>query len=373
MDQKPKTKILICGILPPPYFGHSMMYHMLMQSEFVRAYDVVFLNMQFWTYEQHKKVTLGKLFKLVKYFFCYMGLLIRERPQYILYNMSFYKMPFLKDYAFCLTGKLLGGRIVLHDMGRYLQELYGSSSFICRAFIRHLLKMTSASIVLGENARLVYEGRMDTKRVVVVPGSVEDSAGVQIQASRSEDKTEVLYFSFLSASKGVFTALEAVPQVVLKNPNVVFTFAGPVESEAVRAEINRFIEEHKLQSHIRLTGYVGDSEERTRLFRHSDIFIFPTQRDVFGLVILHAMAEGRPVVASREGGVPEIVEDGRNGFLFAKGKADELAERILALAADRGLRQRIGEENRRKYLDAYSPERYGRRMIEAFETIEKFS
>src|SRR3989338_247724 len=111
-----KDKILICGILPPPFFGHSMMYKMLMESEFVRAHDVVFLNMSFWSYEKHKKITIDKIFKMAQYLARYAWLLIRHRPRYVLFNMSFDKMPFLKDYLFCLTGRIFGARIVLHDM-----------------------------------------------------------------------------------------------------------------------------------------------------------------------------------------------------------------------------------------------------------------
>ena len=61
-----KEKILICGILPPPYFGHSAMYKILMESSFVGAFDITFLDMKFWTYAQHKKISLVKLLKLVK-------------------------------------------------------------------------------------------------------------------------------------------------------------------------------------------------------------------------------------------------------------------------------------------------------------------
>ena len=99
-----KIKILICGILPPPHFGHSMVYKMLMASSFPAAFDTQFLNMQFWTYGTHKKVTMGKIFKMVKYYTMYFGILIFWRPRYILYNSSFYRMPYLKDLLFCSTG-----------------------------------------------------------------------------------------------------------------------------------------------------------------------------------------------------------------------------------------------------------------------------
>ena len=82
------------------FFGHSAMYKILMESAFVEAFEITFLDMRFWSYEKHKKVTLSKLLKLIKYFFQYVYLILRRRPRYVLYNMSFDKMPFLKDVLF---------------------------------------------------------------------------------------------------------------------------------------------------------------------------------------------------------------------------------------------------------------------------------
>src|SRR3989338_1718750 len=171
---KSKIKILICGILPPPFFGHSAMYKILMESTFVKVCDITFLNMRFWSYDRHKKITLFKLLKLVKYFLQYLYLILRKRPQYVLYNMSFDKMPFLKDYLFCATGNVLGCRMVLHDMGQYLPELYNSSGRVLRVLIKHLLRITYAIIVMGEKVRQEYASFFDPQRIAVVPGVVED-------------------------------------------------------------------------------------------------------------------------------------------------------------------------------------------------------
>src|SRR4051812_34307424 len=96
-----KPRILICGILPPPNFGHSMMYQILMESSFARDCDIIFFEMKFWSYAKHKRITIDKLVKMVGYWIKFVALIISRRPRYILFNMSFDKMPFLKDYLFC--------------------------------------------------------------------------------------------------------------------------------------------------------------------------------------------------------------------------------------------------------------------------------
>jgi len=365
-----KTKILICGILPPPNFGHSMMYKALMESAFVAEFDVIFFNMKFWSYEQHKKVTAAKLLKFIQYYFQFIGLILMHRPKYVLYAMSFDKMPFPKDFVFCMTGKLLGRRIIVHDMGQYIRELYEALGGFQKKMLKFMMARVTASIVLGEVTRKVYEGFMDVNRVYAVPGAVADSrniVGAGSKPARLEDQIEILYFSFLQRSKGVFTALKAMRQVVAALPSVHFTFAGPVESDRFLTEITTYIQANDLERHFTYVGYVGEEEKRTEYFRNCDIYIFPTLRDVFGLVLLHAMAEGRPIVASEEGAIPEIVDDGQTGFLFSKGDDKALAEKILFLIKDPNLRLAMGEKGRQKFEKMYMYEVYAKRMIEVFK------
>ncbi len=366
-----KTKILICGTLPPPNFGHSMLYKALLESRFSLEFDVVFFNMKFWSYQQHKKVTLVKIFKFIAYYFEFIGLILLRRPQYVLYAMSFDKMPFLKDFIFCMTARVLGRKVILHDMGQYLRELYDSSTRFCQLLIRFMLKQMTASIVLGQVTRKVYEGFMDMSRVYAVAGAVADSANLfpLIKREHPSEKVRVLFFSFLQKSKGVWVALEAIAQVIAQNPNVHFIFAGPAESEEFIVQMKEFIRKNNLEQHFEYVGYVGDEEKRTQYFRQADIFIFPTLRDVFGLVLLHAMAESCPVVASAEGAVPEIVSEGETGFLFSKADHCALAEKILLLAKNREMRVIMGKNGRLKYERIYTLEAYAARMTDVLKKV----
>ena len=349
-----KIKVLICGVLPPPNFGHSIMYKVLLGSSFVRDCDVIFWDMKhpLWCW------------------FGYVGAVLTRRPRYVLFDTSFNKKVFLRDYFFCLTGALLGCRIVLHDMGQYLPETYASAGLLLRGLIKHLLRMACAVIVISARARRIYAPFFDSEKVFVVAGSVEDTAGMAVAPMGKEKELEVLYFSFLSASKGLWTALKAAAVVARASPQVHFTFGGGLESPQLEKQMQDFIREQGLQKHVTCVGYVGDAAQRTAYYRRSDVFIFPTHRDSFGLVLLHAMAERVPVIASIEGTTPEIVEDGVEGFLVPKGDAEQLAQKILFLAHDAQLRRQMGEAGRKKYLGHYLPQVYGRRMTEVFGQIE---
>jgi glycosyltransferase involved in cell wall biosynthesis len=367
--QKPseKIKILICGILPPPNFGHSMVYKMLMASSFPGAFETKFLNMQFWTYGAHKKVTIEKLFKMVKYYMIFCWTLVFWRPKYVLYNSSFYRMPFLKDLLFCSTGIMLGNKIVFHDLGQYVRELDESLSGFEKLALRWMLRNMGGSIIMGEKVRQEYDGLADPGKLFVVPGTAEDSKEIKVDALKNPKQTNVLYFSHMSRLKGVYIAFEAMSRVLKEQADIVVTFGGPMEDQEVKSRLEEL--QKNYPSRVHYSGYVEDAVERTKIFRQADIFIFPTLRDVFGLVLLHAMAEGLPIVASREGTVPEIVPDGTNALLVEKGDAKALADKILLLADDLHLREKMGRANRRRFEETYTLGKYGENMIKVFRQL----
>jgi len=115
-------------------------------------------------------------------------------------------------------------------------------------------------------------------------------------------------------------------------------------------------------SNVTFTGFVENVGDYLAAF---DVFVLPSNREGIGSVLLDAMDRALPVVASRVGGVPDIVHDGENGILIDAGRPDQLRDGILALRADPDRRRLLGENGRevaknyttgvmaRKYLDIY--------------------
>jgi len=86
--------------------------------------------------------------------------------------------------------------------------------------------------------------------------------------------------------------------------------------------------------------------EVLRLMRESDVLVFPTLFDGFGLVILEAMAQGTVVVATPHCAAPDLLEDGRDGFIVPIRSADAIADRLTRLSEDRDLLARMSEAAR---------------------------
>ena len=108
---------------------------------------------------------------------------------------------------------------------------------------------------------------------------------------------------------------------------------------------------------MRDTFFLGYQEEVAPFYAAFDAMILPSINEGTPVSAIEALAAGRPVVATRVGGVPDVVRDGEDGFLVDPGDVDALADRLARLAADPELRERLGASGRARVIPRYSVER----------------
>jgi L-malate glycosyltransferase len=121
-----------------------------------------------------------------------------------------------------------------------------------------------------------------------------------------------------------------------------------------------------------LVVFLGLVEDSRTVLDALDIFVFPSRREGLGVALLEAMASGLAVVASRTGGIGEVVEDGRTGSLVGPNDASALAVAIARLAANEAMRRRLGEQARARVCEGFSMVAMARRTIELYRAcLEK--
>ncbi|MBP9021472.1 MAG: glycosyltransferase family 4 protein [Syntrophobacterales bacterium] len=159
----------------------------------------------------------------------------------------------------------------------------------------------------------------------------------------------------LTPIKGHRFLIEAARGVLAEHPDTVFILVGDGESaEALRSLATRL----GVSGNIRFLGWRPDVAE---IISAVDIFVFPSLNEGMGRAVVEAMALGKPVVASRVGGIVDIVRDGENGLLVPPADSDELAAAIKSLLSDPAERERLGQEGKRQAL-LYDAERMVRRI-----------
>jgi glycosyltransferase involved in cell wall biosynthesis len=117
--------------------------------------------------------------------------------------------------------------------------------------------------------------------------------------------------------------------------------------------------------------FVGEQPNIVEYLSAADVLLLPSEQESFGLAALEAMACEVPVVASRVGGVPEVVTDGETGFLSDVGDTDKMADDAARLLSDEELRRQMGARARESALGRYNTDKVIPLYIEFYEKILK--
>lgn len=159
-----------------------------------------------------------------------------------------------------------------------------------------------------------------------------------------EDRQIVLCARRWAPTKGVVYLVQAIPYVLQVLPHTLFVISGNDYTgyPEYAASINDYIREHHLEAAIKLVGDIPHTQME-HYDQMSDVVTLPSLLEATSLSGLEAMSCGKPLVATNIGGIPEIVEDGKNGILVPARDARALAKAIIILLQDKKLCKQMGK------------------------------
>ena len=163
--------------------------------------------------------------------------------------------------------------------------------------------------------------------------------------------------------KGQRHLIEAAHLVVREMPDARFVILGEGE---LREQLERQVREHHLEKHVLLPGFRTDVLGCIKGF---DLFVMSSVTEGLGTSLLDAMACARAIVATRAGGIPEVVEDGRNGLLCRRAITRAMARAIVRLLKDDGLRRQMGEAGRTRVAERFTVERMVAETAAVYERV----
>jgi glycosyltransferase involved in cell wall biosynthesis len=223
-----------------------------------------------------------------------------------------------------------------------------------------------SELTLAVASRRIVAGQVDAaERVTTVServrGELAEHYGVEatvlgngVDTSRfrpdGKDRDPyVLFVGRLDYPKGVPDLLKAAkPIVEAHDIEFVITGKGPQREQLERLARGRGIAEN-----VRFTGYVS-RERQIELYQNAELFVLPSHYEGLPTVLLEAMACGAPVVATKVGGCPEVIENGENGLLVEPGDPQGLTAAIDTALDDTELRHRMSKNARETILERYT-------------------
>ena len=276
-----------------------------------------------------------------------------------------------------LVARLRGLPLVisLHGSDVYLAERAAPLALAAAATFRAAGAITACSGDLRDRALRLGARASD---VAVVPYGVdarafqpdpEAGALVRAELGLASDTPLVISVSRLVYKKGLTYLLEAFPRILAEHPGAVLVIAGYGD---LREELKRRAAELGVTASVRFPGQL-ERERAARYVAAADVYVVPSIRDQRGNIdglpnaLLEGMGAGRPIVASRVAGIPDVIGDGQHGLLTPERDPAALAAAIGRLLRDRALAERLGAAARRRVLEELTWDIAAERFEQAYE------
>jgi glycosyltransferase involved in cell wall biosynthesis len=239
-------------------------------------------------------------------------------------------------------------------------EFYEDLASPLRRLVQWLVERFSIVIVQTESWKRFYHEIAPRGKYLVLSNGVDCEEFVPTE--RGPANVPVLLFvGWLIREKGVFDLIEAARILRDRGSNFVLKLVGPFHGHepAVRAQISAA----GLGKVIEALGAISSREGIITLYQRADVFVLPSWAEGLPVAVLEAMASGLPVVASRVGGVPDLVEDGVSGFLIPPRDPSALAVALERLIVDPDSRSRMGRAARAKVESSFSNDAFIRGVL----------
>jgi glycosyltransferase involved in cell wall biosynthesis len=347
-----RPNVLFVLQLPPPHHGASYVGSWIRESVLVNdAFACDFIRISSEPEDESRGTPVGKAVAMLRLWFRVWRAVRSRRYDAVYITPCATGFPFYKDYLVALLTRRRVHAVIYHFHNKGIATNRRVPSWVKRHFFQR-----ARVILLSARLYPDIEAFVPRDRVFVLPNGVAPLGDVHRTPRPNDKPVSVLFLSNMIRNKGVFVLLEACR--ILKEQGLAFVcrFAGPwyeIREDEFRAAAARLGVEDCIE-------HLGPrfGAEKERAMREADIFAFPTLDECFGLVIVEAMSLGVPVVATDEGGIPDIIEHGRTGLVVPKNDPGALADALGALIRDPDWRSRIGEAGRARYRERYTREHF---------------
>ena len=193
---------------------------------------------------------------------------------------------------------------------------------------------------------------------------IRNAVPVGKMGDKKESVYDILFVGRLERAKGVDVLFEAIKLLETKYDRKLKV--AIIGDGSLNEELKGIAERLNISESVEFLGVRKDISD---LMRKSKIFVLPSRWEGLPMVILEAMALGMPVVATKVGGIPEVIEDGKDGILVEPENPERLANSIFRLLDDDGLRSLFSSNAYRKIKEEYSIEKYTKTLLGLYKEL----
>ena len=237
-----------------------------------------------------------------------------------------------------------------------------------RLLLRNANKIITVSYQLCNDVKKQYN--LPEEKLIVIPNGIDTDKFKPMNVDDLKEKLNlsgkvILTVGRIEKQKGYHLLLKILPDI-LKNHDVKLVIVG---TGSYLPNLKKMAVKLDIRDKFKFTGKVSDND-LPKYYSLADVFAFPTLRmEGLPLVIPEAMACEKPVIASKIGGIPTVIEDKKDGFLIEPNNLKELRDKILMLLEDDKLAKRVGKNSRSKVVKKFSIDKMVDDTIKVYEEV----
>lgn len=264
---------------------------------------------------------------------------------------------FKRSTLFISLAKIFKRKIVIHIHGGGFKEYYEKN----RRFVhKHLLKCDTI-IALTEYWKDFFN-RLGFDNVVIIPNIVEFP--IMQEKKCKDNKIHLLYMGMISKAKGIYDLLDVINELKAEFENKIILHIG---GNGETVTLQNIIKEQDLSNVIKFEGWVS-GKKKIELLNNADIFILPSYTEGLPISILEAMSYSLPIISTNVGGIPEVINNGENGFLVTPGDKKGFFCSIMKLSKDKALREKMGEASY-QMIQPYFPDNVSEKLASIYNAL----
>jgi glycosyltransferase involved in cell wall biosynthesis len=360
---RPRLRILVVSYLPPAGGGIATWARILKEGSTKGPYCLLFEELAS-TSEDGRRHLPFKLLDAAGLICRLVRRLVRDRPEVAHVNCCLSPLGVWRDL---LVGSLMSVwhvPLLAHYHGS-LPAALDRLPMPSRIALRGLMTIADMNVGVSGESESLLRRVCGTERTTYLPNFIEDGylslpPGEVRKDAPKRGRVRAVYVGRLSTDKGTHDLLQAARRL----PRVDFSLIGEI-SRAFRQAVEGG------PPNVIATGALPRADVMA-LLRDADMFVFPSHREGFPNAVLEGMAAGLPVISTRVGAIPEMVQEGIGGYLVAPSDPNALAIAIRRLAEDRALSRRMGAHNRATCLRKFRFDTVFATLTAMYERIAEF-
>ncbi len=258
------------------------------------------------------------------------------------------RFSFYRKSLIVLVLKVLQIPSILHLHGAEFHIFFSEeSSLIKKKYIKWIFGLSNKVILLTHSWDEWYKNSICEKNSTVIyngTGNYYHKASIPIE----QRDNIVLFLGRLGKRKGIYDLLNAFKDVLSKIPNAQLKIGGDGEVDLCK----KLAKELNISSNVSFLGWVGE-EEKGKLLNEAKIYILPSYNEGLPMGVLEAMSAGIGIITTPVGGIPEAIENNKNGILVKEGSVEEIADAIISILSDSDKNTTLGLEAKKTYHEKF--------------------